>query len=195
LVFSSHIFFFYFLPLVLLAYYLLPRRGKHILLTLASYLFYGWANPLFVVLMFVSTLIDYIAGLVQTGQFSRGAGDRPVPMLPPIPVGSRPARHWSNWLLIPFIIRWVRMETPGRTRQQKMALLISLTSNLALLGVFKYFNFGIDAWNSIITAAGWEAARWDTLLRITLPLGISFYTFQSMSYACLLYTSDAADDM
>jgi hypothetical protein len=65
MVFSSHLFVFYFLPLALLVYYLLPMRGKHLSLTLFSYVFYGWANPWFVLLMFSSTLIDYVAGLVQ----------------------------------------------------------------------------------------------------------------------------------
>jgi alginate O-acetyltransferase complex protein AlgI len=64
MVFSSHEFLFYFLPAALLLYYAVPRRGKHLLLTLLSYLFYGWANPLFVVLMLASTLIDYVCGLV-----------------------------------------------------------------------------------------------------------------------------------
>jgi alginate O-acetyltransferase complex protein AlgI len=64
MVFSSHLFIFYFLPLALGIYYILPRRGKHLALTLLSYVFYGWANPLFVVLMMTSTLIDYVCGLV-----------------------------------------------------------------------------------------------------------------------------------
>ena len=59
MVFSSHLFLFYFLPLALLLYYMVPRGGKHLVLTLLSYLFYGWANPLFVVLLLGSTVIDY----------------------------------------------------------------------------------------------------------------------------------------
>ena len=51
MVFSSQIFLFYFLPAVLLLYYLLQRRGKNTALNLLSYVFYGWANPLFVVLV------------------------------------------------------------------------------------------------------------------------------------------------
>ena len=71
MVFSSHLFLFYFLPTALLLYYGMPRRGKHLVLTLLSYLFYGWVNPLFVVLMLTSTLIDYVCGLVITRQFGR----------------------------------------------------------------------------------------------------------------------------
>ena len=190
MVFSSHVFIFYFLPLALIGYYLLPMRGQHIFLTLNSYLFYGWANPLFVVLMFVSTLIDYLAGLAQTGQFSPAAWKKPVPLLEPGPI-VRPEPRWWNWLLVPYVVSWLRMETPNRTRTQKWALLFSLVSNLALLGFFKYFNFGIDSWNATVANMGWDAARWDTVLRITLPLGISFYTFQSMSYAIDVYRGDA----
>jgi len=189
-VFSSHVFVFYFLPLALAGYYLLPLRGKHLFLTLASYLFYGWANPLFVVLMFVSTAIDYLAGLAQTGQFDPAAWGRPVPLLPPAtPV--RPPARWWNWLLVPFVVAWLRMDTPGRSLGQKMALLVSIVANLALLGFFKYFNFGIDSWNAALATLGWDVARWDSVLRITLPLGISFYTFQSMSYAIDVYRGDA----
>src|SRR5512134_78053 len=64
MVFSSWLFLFYFLPASLLLYYAAPRRGRHLILTVVSYVFYGWANPLFTVLLFVSTLIDYVCGLV-----------------------------------------------------------------------------------------------------------------------------------
>jgi len=64
MVFSSHLFVYYFLPVALALYYLAPRNAKHLVLTILSYIFYGWANPLFVVLMFASTLVDYLCGLV-----------------------------------------------------------------------------------------------------------------------------------
>ena len=190
MVFSSHVFVFYFLPLALVGYLLLPLRGKHVFLTLASYFFYGWANPLFVVLMFVSTAIDYLAGLAQTGQFDPAAWKEPVPILPAVSPG-RPSARWWNWLLVPYVVSWLRLDTPTRTPTQKWALLVSIAANLALLGFFKYFNFGLDAWNAALTSLGQDAARWDTVLRITLPLGISFYTFQSMSYAIDVYRGDA----
>src|SRR5215203_7269176 len=65
MVFSSPLFIFYFLPAVLALYYAAPRRAKHLLLTLFSYVFYGWANPLFTVLLVTSTAIDYIAALIM----------------------------------------------------------------------------------------------------------------------------------
>ena len=65
MVFSSLLFLFYFLPVALRLYYAAPRRLKHVMLTAVSYVFYGWANPLFSLLLLLSTLIDYIAGLVM----------------------------------------------------------------------------------------------------------------------------------
>jgi alginate O-acetyltransferase complex protein AlgI len=162
MVFSSHLFIFYFLPLVLAAYMLLPMRGKHVWLTVVSYIFYGWANPWFATLMMFQTVVDWVAGMTIARQWGRG--NAAVELLAP---------------------------RQPRDRMQKAALATALISNLCLLGFFKYFNFGLDTWNTAMSAAGWEAARWDTLLRITLPLGISFYTFQSMSYAIDVYRGDA----
>lgn len=163
MVFSSHLFIFYFLPLSLLIYYLLPMRGKHISLTLVSYVFYGWANPWFVLLMMFQTLVVWVAGAYMTGLW-RHPKHTAIPLLEP---GGK------------------------RTRQQKTALTISIIANLLPLCFFKYFNFGLDNWNDAMNAVGWDGARWDTMLRITLPLGISFYTFQSMSYAIDVYRGDA----
>ena len=154
MVFSSLLFLFYFLPIVLGLYYLAlrvsGRHGAHLLLTAVSYVFYGWANPAFILLMFVSTLIDYTCGLFLTGQFEKGAWSRPVPVLP---------------------------RGGERTRTQKIALICSVVSNLSLLGFFKYFNFGIDSWNAVMQAIGLHAAVYQDVMRVTLPLGISFYTF------------------
>ena len=67
-------------------------------------------------------------------------------------------------------------------RPQKLALVVSIISNLAFLGYFKYFNFGLDTYNSLVTAMNISSLAWHDVVRVTLPLGISFYTFQSMSY-------------
>ena len=64
MVFSSHIFIFYFLALILGAYYFSPGRLKHLVLTLGSYLFYAWWNPWFVLLMITSTVIDFLCGKI-----------------------------------------------------------------------------------------------------------------------------------
>ena len=166
MVFSSHLFLFYFLPFTLLVYYAAPKRGKHLLLTLLSYFFYGWANPLFVVLMLGSTVIDYACGLALMDRMGKNF-------------------HLPLETLIP-------MSQGGtRSRKQKMAVTLSIISNLSLLGFFKYFNFGIENYNALVTALGFETAAWDNFFRITLPLGISFYTFQSMSYYIDVSRGDA----
>ncbi|MCX7818355.1 MAG: MBOAT family protein [Kiritimatiellae bacterium] len=164
MVFSSHIFLFVFLPLALAGYYLLPRRARNAFLTAVSYVFYGWSNPAFGLLMLLSTLIDYVAGLLISGQWRPAAWRRPVEML-----------------------------TPGgpRTRLQRLGVTLSVLSNLALLGFFKYFNFLVDSWNGLAAALGRPGAAIETSLRVVLPLGISFYTFQSMSYSIDVYRGHA----
>ena len=163
MVFSAHIFVFYFLPVALALYYTVPRRGQHLLLILLSYIFYGWANPLFVVLMFFSTLTDYVSGLVISGQ-GPALGDVPS----------------------------VALEPGGpRSRVQRGALVVTICLNLCLLGFFKYFNFGIDSYNALVASLGLDSARWEPFFRVTLPLGISFYTFHAMSYAIDVYRGDA----
>jgi alginate O-acetyltransferase complex protein AlgI len=156
MVFSSLIFLFYFLPASLAIYYLALRAGRrpaHLFLTVLSYIFYGWTNPAFVVLMFVSTLIDYVCGLA-------------IARSPTEPGGSR-------------------------TRGQRVAVTLSIISNLSLLGFFKYFNFGMDTWNALMHGLGFDAVTYENFLRVTLPLGISFYTFQSMSYTIDVYRGEA----
>jgi alginate O-acetyltransferase complex protein AlgI len=164
MVFSSHLFIFYFLPAALLLYYVTPQRGRNLILTLLSYVFYGWANPLFSVLMFASTMIDYFCGLFIANQFSQRAWKESVP---PLPAGG------------------------ARSRAQRVALFVTITSNLSLLGFFKYFNFATESWTTLMSALGQPDLGLDLALKITLPLGISFYTFQSMSYAIDVYRGDA----
>ena len=85
MVFSSHLFLFYFLPLTLLGYYLLPRAWRNLFLTLASYVFYGWANPLFSLLMLFSTTIDYVD---EHGMSSRKTNGSGIPWPPSSPTTS-----------------------------------------------------------------------------------------------------------
>jgi alginate O-acetyltransferase complex protein AlgI len=151
MVFSSYLFLFYFLPLALLLYYAAPRAGKHLILTALSYLFYGWANPLFVPLLLGSTMVDYLCGFVIAGARAR-----------------------------------------GDDRRARIGLAVSICTNLGLLGFFKYFNFGVENLNALVLATGLDALRLDLAFRVTLPLGISFYTFQSMSYTWDVYRGRAA---
>jgi alginate O-acetyltransferase complex protein AlgI len=62
--------------------------------------------------------------------------------------------------------------------------------NLGLLGFFKYFNFGVDNYLAALQALGFSTSQFENVLRVTLPLGISFYTFQSMSYSIDVYRGD-----
>jgi alginate O-acetyltransferase complex protein AlgI len=77
------------------------------------------------------------------------------------------------------------------TRRARIALVVSLCSNLSLLGFFKYFNFGADNLAALAEWLNLPAFGLDSVLRVTLPLGISFYTFQSMSYTIDVYRGKA----
>lgn len=145
MVFSSYLFIFIFLPLALLIYYASPGKWKHLSLTIMSYIFYGWANPSFVFLMFFTSTVDYTNGRLMT---------------------SYPLR-------------------------KRLFLTLSIVTNLTVLGFFKYFNFGIENYNALMAGIGAEAWQFDGFFRVILPLGISFYTFQSMSYVVDVYRGDA----
>ena len=175
MVFSSHSFFFYFVPVVLFLYYAIPRRGKHLVLAALSYVFYGWANPLFVVLLFTSTIIDYFCGLWIAGRgpvwIARLLRNKPL------------AERWNQPL------RTVGGDS--RLGVPRLAVIVSVCTNLSLLGFFKYFNFVTDNVTALAEVLGVPWLRLDVALRVTLPLGISFYTFQSMSYTLDVYRGHA----
>ena len=140
MVFSSLTFLQCFLPLCLLAYFLVPQKWRNGTLFLFSLLFYAWGEPVYVVLMLFSTALDYTCGqMVERHRGQRGA---------------------------------------------KMALLVSVCVNLGLLGVFKYSDFLISTLNSLFGTA-------IPHLNLPLPIGISFYTFQTMSYTIDVYRGEA----
>ncbi len=94
-----------------------------------------------------------------------------------------------------FLRDWKGPITPlpkgSRTSLQRRAIVLSVVSNLAILGSFKYFNFGISTYNALVESLGLASWQWDTFFRVILPLGISFYTFQSLSYTIDVYRGDA----
>lgn len=152
MVFSSHIFLFYFLPFVLLFYYLLPFTYKGLylrnaFLTIASYAFYGWFEPWFILLMITSTVIDFTAGKM----ISRKNASK---------------------------------------MQKNFALVMSCIANLAMLGFFKYYMFIMGGINHLIEFWGGNANTFH-ILNVVLPVGISFYTFQTMSYTIDVWRGDA----
>ena len=140
MIFSSIIFLFYFLPLVLLLYYIVPNKVKNLVLLLSSLIFYAWGEPKYIMLMIFSSIVDYV---------------------------------------IAIIIDKYRGEI-----QSKIALCSSIFTNLSLLFFFKYTDFFIDISNTVLST-NFE------LLNLALPIGISFYTFQTMSYSIDVYKGDA----
>jgi alginate O-acetyltransferase complex protein AlgI len=164
MVFTSHVFLFYFLPLVLALYYALPFRARTALIALSSYVFYGWANPIWAVLMFFGSSVDYICGI----------GLLKLSGLPDEPGGLPPV---------------ISRDVP-RTRKMKALLIVSICTNLGLLAVFKYTGFVADNVNGLARALG-MGHDLIPVLHIVLPVGISFYTFKAMSYAIDVYRGDA----
>lgn len=175
MVFSSVVFLFYFLPIVLGVYFLfsLPSflkkknisiPGSNFILLVFSMLFYAWGEKLLLLIMLTSVLIDYLCGLIIAGRLD--------------------LRNKKE----------VEILTPGASRSgmQKAAMFSSVVTNLTILGIFKYFNFFIDSYNMAFAAVGLSTWQIDNVLQIALPMGISFYTFQSMSYTIDVYRGKVA---
>lgn len=137
MVFSSLTFIFVFLPIVLILYYLSPKRIQNVLILISGLIFYAWGEPIYVGVLILSTLIDYLAGIIMY--------------------------KYDNNIVI-----------------RRIALITSIVMNLSLLGVFKYSGFFIDNFNLIFDTSFVNP-------KLVLPIGISFFTFQSMSYTIDLY--------
>ena len=141
MLFSSIPFLYYFLPLLLVIYFLVPKKGKNPVLLIASLFFYFYGEPVYVLLMIGACLSAYIHGLL----IHRFRG--------------------SSW--------------------SKVFLWSSVITSLSLLGFFKYSDFFLENLNAL---AGLDLR----LLGLALPIGISFYTFQTLSYTVDVYRGDAA---
>ena len=139
MLFSSIPFLYYFLPLVIISYLLVPFKLKNTILLIFSLVFYGWGEPRYVIFMIVSILSGYVLGLL--------------------------------------------IEKYQETKLSKLFLICSLVISLGMLGYFKYTDFFISNINSIFNTS-------IPLLRIALPIGISFYTFQILSYTIDVYRKD-----
>jgi len=169
MVFSSHIFVYYFLPFTLLVYYALwpaRQRWRNLWLVVAGYIFYGWAEPRFMPLMFATTGLDWLMSIV---------------------IAHNTWRVWRVWHKPATALA----HHAARTQTQHLAITISVCANLIVLGFFKYFNFGVETYNEIARTFGASAWQWETFFRVVLPLGISFYTFQAMSYTIDVYRGEA----
>lgn len=139
MLFSSIPFLYYFLPCVLILYFIAPKCLKNSLLLLASLFFYAWGEPKYVILMAVSITLGYVFGLL--------------------------IEAWRG------------------TKLSKLFLILSLVTSLGLLGYFKYADFFISNFNAVTGLSV-------SLLKIALPIGISFYTFQILSYTVDVYRGE-----
>lgn len=198
--------FFIFLPIVYLVYCRLTHRRQNIFLLIASYFFYGWWDVRFLYLITLSTSVDYCCGiLIDRGSISRrqlisaavyvllscvsflGVGGylldqdlRQTLWLTAIGLGAA---------LAFFILIWAverRGEGLSDAYQKKVFLVASILVNLGILGIFKYFNFFVDSARTVLAGFGVTDVSLTTL-NVLLPVGISFYTFQTMSYSIDIY--------
>lgn len=137
MVFSSLIFLYFFLPIVLITYFLVPKKIKNVIILISGLFFYAWGEPRYIIIMIIAIFIDYSAGLLM-GKFD------------------------------------------DDNKMRTVFLLVSVLMNVGLLAVFKYSSFFITNINGFF---GFNIND----PHLPLPIGISFYTFQSMSYTIDLY--------
>ena len=139
MVFSSGVFLFLFLPIVLAVYYICPGKLRNTVLFVFSLIFYAWGEPIYVGIMIFSTAFDYCNGML--------------------------------------------IETFRKKHNEKICkivIIMSVVVNLGILAFFKYTDFVITNINNLFGASV-------SLLQIALPIGISFYTFQTLSYTIDVY--------
>lgn len=140
-VFSSLVFLFAYLPITLLAYYLVPRQGRNIFLFIVNLIFYGWGEPKLVLLMVFNIFFNYIGG-------------------------------------------WLVDKYRADAKKKKLFLILTCVLDIGILAVFKYTGMITETLNMLPFLNIPE-------LQISLPIGISFYTFQTMSYVIDVYRDDA----
>ncbi len=138
MLFSSMIFLWLFLPITLVAYFIIDKKYKNLLLTIVSLIFYAWGEPKYVVLILIVIFINYVYGLL--------------------------------------IDRF--------NKNKKLLIVLCIATNLAILAYFKYYNFIVMNVNRVV---GSEIFG---LKQIILPIGISFYIFQTLSYVVDLYRGE-----
>ncbi len=140
MVFSSLLFLFWFIPIFFAVYYLMPAKLRNTALFLGSIVFYAWGEPSYLILIFVSILVNYLAGLLLAGR-----GESAVP-----------------------------------SAKEKAVFILALVFDFGMLFIFKYTGFFVRNINAVTHLSIPDPG-------LTLPLGISFYTFQIASYVIDLY--------
>src|SRR4051794_23242479 len=138
MLFNSFVFLFLFLPVTYVLFWMLhSAQSRHVWLALTGYVFYGYWDPRFCLLMAFSTLVSYLAGLG--------------------------------------FLRW-----DADPRRRKLCLIVPIVIDLSLLAFFKYANFAFETSHSLFGLFGWDVHV--RHYNIILPIGISFYTFHTISY-------------
>ncbi len=140
MVFSSITFLIYFLPVLLVIYFILDKQYKNIFLLLASIAFYSWGAPRFIFVILGTTVLDF------------------------------------------YLVKF--MDKAEHITKRRILLLTSITLNVGLLFYFKYANFFIENFNSMLSGIGINEIK---ALNVILPIGISFYTFESLTYVLDVY--------
>ncbi|MBB6454563.1 alginate O-acetyltransferase complex protein AlgI [Salirhabdus euzebyi] len=145
MVFSSPVFLFVFLPVVLIGYFLIRNRYKNIFLLIASLFFYSWGEPKYVLIMLLSIAINYFFGALV-----------------------------ENYI--------------DKKNLAKKIVAVAIIANLGILAFYKYLNFIVENINILIVKIGMEPIY---LEPIDLPIGISFFTFQALSYVVDVYRRES----
>ncbi|GFE70877.1 MBOAT family protein [Chroococcus sp. FPU101] len=209
--------FLIFLLIVYILYRFLPFRGQNVMLLVASYIFYGWWDKRFLFLIILTTALDFCCSLViERGRLTLKERLIPcltvflaaffflliqwqavtfqfLPFNFSIKWGQLFPQNQLLWqlfgsivlilgivnLIYPYLVRLID------SKRRHVVLLISICANLGILFFFKYFNFFIGSAKTALSALGIEADFFQ--LNIILPVGISFYTFQTMSYTIDVY--------
>ncbi len=137
MLFSSITFLFLFLPIMLAVYYIAPPQWKNLLLLAGSLIFYAWGEPVYIILMMLSILLNYFCGMDIENKSENEA-------------------------------------------KAKRSLVFAITVNIVLLVFFKYFGFLVESTNTLFGIS-------IPYRELALPIGISFYTFQEISYIVDVY--------
>jgi len=203
--------FFCFLLLVYLAYRILPFRWQNRMLLVAGYVFYGWWDVRFLFLIAFSTTIDFSIGLLMEERYMPARQRWTVSLFL---IGAALFFLCPDWsalamanvemttfftpqtmglqvlagtIIFVFIANLLidRIAQMQKEHRRKILILCSLLVNLGFLGFFKYFNFFIDSGENAFRLIGIDPTN--LRLAVLLPVGISFYTFQSLSYTIDVY--------
>ncbi len=143
MLFTSIVFLYYFLPLLLFLYFISGKKIRNYILLVFSLLFYAWGEPKLVFLMMIMVFVNYTVGILIDKEKS----------------------------------------IDDNSKKAKIILVIGVIANLAILGYFKYSMFIMESINALLNTTF-------TVKTVKLPIGISFFTFQAMSYIIDVYRND-----